>query len=394
LDRFGDCCFEMALSRAVRVPLQRQWNAFATVHMRSKITLPGRLGDPDMTLGTDPRVDPRIRAAFTSGPFAAFGMAHTDMGGGTMLEAPLEESHGWVKAVSGGWDEFFGEYVQWYKPIAGVIDETEVIKGVDGNDIKLTIHRPSNQSGPLPCAVRLHGGFLAGAEGDFGGFGPFAWWRHKLADSGMVVIGVGFRNSSDGAGAAPFPAGLNDVCSAVEHINANKAKYNISKVLCTGDNGGANLALAAAIKLKGTGLINGCFLQGPYVYGPHYMTNPDAIQSHFECDKFVVSRADCQVFAELYTPDPADAKNPLAWPYWATKEDLQGLPPQAILTEEVSFFRDEGAKLALKLKEAGVPTNCRMVVGGTWYASMVLEDLVEMQNYTIRAIKGFADNLP
>jgi len=354
---------------------------------------PGRLGNPDMTIASDPRVDPRIRRAYSEGPFAAFGLKQTDMGGSAVVDAPFDEKHEWAHAVIEGWNDFFAEYVTWYKPVEGVTDDVEIIKGKDGNNIKLTIHRPTDQDGPLPCAIRLHGGFLAGGEGDFSEFGPFAWWRHKLAKSGMVVIGVNFRNSAVGEGAAPFPAGLTDVCSTIKHVNANKDRYNITRVLVTGDNGGANLAVAAAIKLKGRGLIDGCFLMGPYIYGPHYMENPDSIQSHWECDRYIVGRADAQVFAELYTPDAADAKNGLAWPYWATRQQLQGLPPMAILVDEISFLRDEGVKFALKLKEAGVPTNCRMIVGAVWYAQLVLEELVEMQNYTVAAIKGFADGL-
>lgn len=63
-------------------------------------------------------------------------------------------------------------------------------------------------------------------------------------------------------GPHPFPAGLNDCAEAVEYVHANKSKYNIGKLIVLGGSGGANLALATALKLKLDGknnLLDGCF---------------------------------------------------------------------------------------------------------------------------------------
>ena len=35
---------------------------------------------------------------------------------------------------------------------------TEVIKGVDGNDINLYIHKPTDIEGPIPAVIHTHGG--------------------------------------------------------------------------------------------------------------------------------------------------------------------------------------------------------------------------------------------
>jgi acetyl esterase len=45
--------------------------------------------------------------------------------------------------------------------------------------------------------------------------------------------------------------------------------------------------------------------------------------------------------ARLYDPSGLHAKNPLAWPYWATEDDVTGLPPHCISVAELDPHRDE-----------------------------------------------------
>ena len=70
-----------------------------------------------------------------------------------------------------------------------------------------------------PCIVHIHGGgmvLLAAADPDF------IRWRDSLADMGVVVIGVEFRNGGGRLGNYPFPSGLNDCVSAVRWVHRNK----------------------------------------------------------------------------------------------------------------------------------------------------------------------------
>ena len=66
------------------------------------------------------------------------------------------------------------------EPIQGVETSVEVIKGIDGNDITLFIHRPEGATGPLPGVLHLHGGGMVILEAA----GPgYARWRSELAAS-------------------------------------------------------------------------------------------------------------------------------------------------------------------------------------------------------------------
>ena len=45
-------------------------------------------------------------------------------------------------------------------------------------------------------------------------------WRNELAATGLVVVGVEFRNGADKLGPYAFPAALNDCVSALQWVNA------------------------------------------------------------------------------------------------------------------------------------------------------------------------------
>jgi acetyl esterase len=56
---------------------------------------------------------------------------------------------------------------------------------------------------------------------------------------------------------------------------------------------------------------------------------------------------------------PEDAKNPLASPVFATKDELAGLPPALVILAGGDSLHDEGAKYVEMLKEANVPTESK-----------------------------------
>ncbi len=120
---------------------------------------------------------------------------------------------------------------------ASVTSRTEVIQGIDGNDINLFIHRPANMDGPLPCIVHIHGGgmVIMTAEDP-----NYILWRNSLADAGVVVVGVEYRNGAGRMGPHPFPAGLNDCASAVKWVDQNRSELNISNIVISGESGGGN----------------------------------------------------------------------------------------------------------------------------------------------------------
>jgi acetyl esterase/lipase len=57
-----------------------------------------------------------------------------------------------------------------------------------------------------------------------------------------------------------------------------------------------------------------------------------------------------------------ERKNPLAWPGFASEQDVKGLVPAVISVNECDPLRDEGIEFH-RLLRAGVRAQCRQVMG-------------------------------
>jgi acetyl esterase len=67
-----------------------------------------------------------------------------------------------------------------------------------------------------------------------------------------------------------------------------------------------------------------------------------------------LTRAAMVWFWDAYAPNKEDRKKTTASPLSATTEQLKGLPPALIITDENDVLRDEGEAYARKLIQAGV----------------------------------------
>ncbi len=349
---------------------------------------PGRLGDPDRVLRTDPRADPRMVAAL-----AEFGYDEAPRPAPVTAESPLEEILGFLAAVEPGYEGLFAALLADLPPIEDVDRRTEVIKGVDDNDINLFIHRPKNASGPLPCVYHIHGGAMVLLEAA----GTLATrWRDELSAADMVVVGVEFRNGAGQLGNHPFPAGLNDCMSGLQWTFDHKASLGISKIVVSGESGGGNLTLAATLKAKKDDKleqIDGVYAMCPYI-SKAWANKIQELPSLYENDDYFLNCSMMGACAVAYDPRQENDHNPLCWPYFAEPQDLQALPPHVISVNELDPLRDEGLKYYEMLMAAGVSVYSR-TVNGTCHAGdmMLRKALPEVFAATIRDIKGFADSL-
>jgi acetyl esterase len=178
----------------------------------------------------------------------------------------IEEKRGLTTVMEAGFKGLGGALYPEMMALSQEVENSEqVIKGKDDNDIKLYISKPKGQSGELPCILHTHGGgmsILQATEPNC------INWRDQMAATGLVVVGVEFRNTcgaiGDEQGRNAFPAGLNDCFSALEWVNANKSTLNISHVVISGESGGGNLSIATTMKAKQEGkssLVQGTYAQ-------------------------------------------------------------------------------------------------------------------------------------
>ena len=346
--------------------------------------LPGRLGDPNMTLLTDPRMDPRVASLLTAAGDLLDGIEPLDSTASheealalcEQLESKIALAHPLAEAAMPDFSD-----VHQYE---------EVIQGVDGNNITLYIHQPINRDGPLPCIFHTHGGgmvFLTAADPNF------VRLRNALAQSGLIVVGVEFRNGAGKLGNHPFPAGLNDCDVALQWTDAHRDELGISAIVMSGESGGGNLALATTLQAKRDGRIGsiqGVYAMCPYIFGG-YANPPTQLLSLQENDGYTLNCSLMSTLVKVYDPDLLNAHNPLAWPYHAAPEELAGLPPHIISVNELDPLRDEGLVFFRKLLAAGNSATARIVPATNHAGDLSFPDVApEPYQETLRSLRNFA----
>jgi acetyl esterase/lipase len=340
-------------------------------------------------LRDDPRVDPRLVAAVEP-----FGLADVLPPSTIDAATPLPDILRILDRLEQGSSHMLGMATAGLAPVEGVERTTEVVRGPDGNDVPLYVHRPAARAaGRVPGVLHLHGGggvMMAAEDANY------VRWRDELAALGLVVVGVEFRNGAGRLGPHPFPAGLDDCTAALAWLDDNRGPLGIDGIVVSGDSGGANLALAATIRAKREGRldrIDGVYVLCPYISGA-YGAPPPELASLRENDGILVSVALMSAMAKAYTPDPADVRNPLAWPYHAGADDLAGLPPHVISVNELDPLRDEGLAYLRNLLAAGVRATGR-TVNGTFHAAEnnYFAVIADIARATLRDLAGFAHGL-
>ena len=123
--------------------------------------------------------------------------------------SPIDDLLEYVALAEEGFEALFGALAAELPPIEGVERTVEVIKGLDGNDVTVFVHRPAGHRDDLPGVLHLHGGGMVLLEAAGAAYGH---WRDELAATGLVVVGVEFRNGGGKHGPHPFPAGPRRLC--------------------------------------------------------------------------------------------------------------------------------------------------------------------------------------
>ena len=348
--------------------------------------LNGRLANPDTTLGTDPRSDPRMVAAL-----APFGLDGNTPPPPVTADASLQDRFAYVAQMEEAFTEVLDALAQAGPVSEGVTTEAVTITGIDGNDVTLYISRPAASSAStLPCIVHLHGGgmaFLSAADTGF------VRWRDNLAATGLVVVGVEFRNSAGKLGPHPYPSGANDCATGIRWAAAHLTDLGASHIVVSGESGGGNLTLAVAHKAKREGWLGeiaGVYAQCPYISN-RYLEQPDELASLKENDGYIFNSMELAISGSVYDPDKQFVGDPACWAGNATEADLVGMPPHVISVNELDPLRDEGLTYYRSLIHAGVPTVGRIVAGTCHAGDMLCAGTIpDVYGASLRDVSGFA----
>ncbi|MDT5210958.1 MAG: acetyl esterase [Mycobacterium sp.] len=308
------------------------------------------------------------------------------------VDSPLEDKRAFAamnEEVVGAVLSAFGQAVP---DVDGVTTTTTTITGEDGNDITLYISRPQ-ASGALPAVVHLHGGGMAICSATDVGY---ARGREYLAATGLVVVGVEFRNSAGKLGPHPYPAGLNDCAAGVRWTYANRSDLGVSHLIVGGESGGGNLTLTVGHKANREGWLNeiaGLYAQCPFISN-RWHDAPDELPSLRECDGYFIGLQLLAALGTIYDPTGEYARDATAFAGMATDEELAGLPPHVISVNELDPLRDEGLDYYRRLLRAGVPAVGRIVAGTCHGGDLLLPGVLpDVFAASMRDVSGFAKSL-
>ena len=334
----------------------------------------------------DRRLDPRVKWALRNVPVTALGDVDT-------RERLLEISNS-PKAIAlrdkmeALYDTLDTEAVA---SSAGLTITThDIVSAPDGNTIKIRFVRPESDE-TLPCVYYIHGGGMQNGSA-FGAM--YRVWARVLAAQGVAVAMVDFRNCvtpSSVPEVEPFPAGLNDCVSGLRWLvsQAGVLGVDAERIVVAGESGGGNLTLATGMQLLrdgDIGLISGLYALCPYIAG---RWPQDRFPSSVENEGILLNLHHNRG-AVAYGIEQFEAENPLAWPAFATVDDVAGLPRTFISVNEADPLRDEGVEFYRLLLDAGVPAQCRTVMGTSHGMDVFTAVLPDISRETAASIARFA----
>ena len=197
--------------------------------------------------------------------------------------------------------------------------------------------------------------------------GNYRAWGKTIARQNLCVVMVDFRNSlrpSSAPEVAPYPAGLNDCVSGYQWVTENTGSLNVNpdQIMIAGESGGGNLSIATTMRVMRDGnapMPVGLYALCPYVLGAW---PSDKAPSSHENEGVLISVANNHP-TMAYGMDAFEAKDPMAWPGFATEEDVAGFPPTMVSVNECDPLRDEGIEFYRLLQRAGVMSQCRQAMG-------------------------------
>lgn len=284
------------------------------------------------------------------------------------------------------------------------IRDAHITSQPDQNSIKMRFTRRSDLDGALPLVYYIHGGGMASGSIDDPMYKCLDRMLAKHFD--VAVMMVDFRNSTTPSSTpelAPFPGGLNDCYSGLGwvHDHADELGIDPARVCVAGESGGGNLAIATALKALQEGsqerlLPKGFFALCPFIAGewPQEATHQGALgDSHLDSvnNGLFLSLGGGNA-ALAYGQDALDRKDILAWPGFATPDDLRGLCRCVISVNECDPLRDEGIAFYRTALSAGVDARCRQVMGTVHGGDLMMSVVPSLAMDTLRCIADFVES--
>ncbi|MDR4954346.1 alpha/beta hydrolase [Chryseobacterium sp. ES2] len=123
------------------------------------------------------------------------------------------------------------------------IDKDIEYKNINGTSLKADVYYPLDDSKKHAGIAMVHGGgWISGSKDNE------KYMAMELASKGFVVIAVGYRL----ADAAKYPAGIEDIETAIQWLTTHHKKYSLDKkkMVVFGESAGAQIATLVGVQKK------------------------------------------------------------------------------------------------------------------------------------------------
>jgi len=233
------------------------------------------------------------------------------------------------------------------------IEEKVIPTGPDGK-LSITIVRPKNLKGKLPVVMYFHGGgWILGSKNTHDRL-----VREIAEGANAAVVFVNFSPSPE----AHYPKPIEEAYAATQYIAENGAEFNFDpeRLAVAGDSVGGNMAAVVAILAKER---NGPKIDYQILLYPVTDANFETPSYKQFAEGPWLTRASMEWFWNAYAPNVAERKKHTVSPLQASIDQLKGLPPALLITDENDVLRDEGEAYAHKLMQAGVKVTAIRFLG-------------------------------
>lgn len=252
------------------------------------------------------------------------------------------------------------------KKLPADIEDIKIPVGPN-EETRLRIVRPQGNKTVLPAIMYFHGGgwILGDTE-------THDRLIREIANGAQAaVIFVDYDRSPE----SKYLIILEEVYEATKYISEHASTFNVdvSKLAVMGDSVGGNMVAAVTMLAKER---SGPKINFQVMFYP--VTAADFSTESYKnfADGYWLSARAMKWFWDAYLPDEQARKKAIASPILASIEQLEGLPPVLLITNECDVLRDEGEMYARKLMHAGVQTTAIRLVG-TIHDSVMLNALAE-----------------
>ncbi len=251
-------------------------------------------------------------------------------------------------------EKLSGLRVEFSQPIPDSIDWSDIsIPGDPELIVRVFRSKDASDSGAAPCVYSIHGGGYVIGSRELDN----ALFTTLCPSLGIVGVSVEYRLAPE----HPYPIPLEDCYRGLAWCfeNADELGIDRERIGVAGVSAGGGLAAALALLARDRGELPLLF---QLLDCPMLDDRQSTASSQMEGLPVWTRRSNefgwRSYLGELYGRDDIPAT---AAP--ARAEDLSGLPPAFVSVGTVDGFRDEDIMYALRLNEAGIPTELHVYPG-------------------------------